>query len=134
MPPINESRRSLPIPQSERGLRRETDAKSKANATVYHHEVEKQENLDILYLLLAFRFVNALLVQTFFQPDEYFQSLEPGWQMAFGADSGAWITWVSTYPYLKYTSLTRHRNGNTNCDHPCTQLSLQASTTSSKTS
>lgn len=49
---------------------------------------------DIWSLLLAFRLVNALLVQTFFQPDEYFQSLEPAWQMAFGPQSGAWITWV----------------------------------------
>ncbi|KAK4972424.1 glycosylphosphatidylinositol anchor biosynthesis [Elasticomyces elasticus] len=44
-------------------------------------------------LLLALRLVNALTVQTFFQPDEYFQSLEPAWQIAFGKDAGAWITW-----------------------------------------
>jgi phosphatidylinositol glycan class B len=47
-------------------------------------------------LLLAFRIVNALTLRTFFQPDEYFQSLEPAWQLAFGADSGAWITWVNS--------------------------------------
>lgn len=45
-------------------------------------------------LILVFRFINALCVQTFFQPDEYFQSLEPAWQIAFGSQSGAWITWV----------------------------------------
>lgn len=45
-------------------------------------------------VLFAFRIINALCVRTFFQPDEYFQSLEPAWQMAFGSDSGAWITWV----------------------------------------
>lgn len=45
--------------------------------------------------LLAFRIVNALTIKTFFQPDEYFQALEPAWKIAFGADSGAWITWVS---------------------------------------
>ncbi|KAK3633648.1 glycosylphosphatidylinositol anchor biosynthesis [Elasticomyces elasticus] len=44
-------------------------------------------------LLLALRLVNASSVQTFFQPDEYFQSLEPAWQIAFGKDAGAWITW-----------------------------------------
>lgn len=44
--------------------------------------------------LVAFRTINALSIQTFFQPDEYFQSLEPAWQIAFGNDSGAWITWV----------------------------------------
>lgn len=50
---------------------------------------------DILLFLVAFRILNALSIRTFFQPDEYFQSLEPAWEMAFGADSGAWITWVS---------------------------------------
>lgn len=99
MPPINESLYSPPVPYSERGLKRESDGNAKTTARVYHAEIEKQENLDILYLMLAFRFINALLVQTFFQPDEYFQSLEPAWQMAFGANSGAWITWVSTLPF-----------------------------------
>lgn len=50
---------------------------------------------DIFLFLVAFRILNALSIKTFFQPDEYFQSLEPAWQIAFGADSGAWITWVS---------------------------------------
>ena len=49
---------------------------------------------DILLFLVAFRILNALSVSTFFQPDEYFQSLEPAWQIAFGPESGAWITWV----------------------------------------
>ncbi|TVY34375.1 GPI mannosyltransferase, partial [Lachnellula occidentalis] len=54
---------------------------------------------DIWMLLLGLRVINALCVRTFFQPDEYFQSLEPAWQMAFGSESGAWITWASTnYP------------------------------------
>lgn len=48
----------------------------------------------VLYFLLAFRVCNALLIRTFFQPDEYFQSLEPAWDIAFGPSSGAWITWV----------------------------------------
>jgi phosphatidylinositol glycan class B len=39
------------------------------------------------------RLVNALCIATFFQPDEFFQSLEPAWQIAFGPDSGAWLTW-----------------------------------------
>ncbi|OCK85361.1 glycosyltransferase family 22 protein [Lepidopterella palustris CBS 459.81] len=47
----------------------------------------------VLALLLALRIVNALTLRTFFQPDEFFQSLEPAWQIAFGRDSGAWITW-----------------------------------------
>lgn len=49
---------------------------------------------DILLFLIAFRILNALSIKTFFQPDEYFQSLEPAWQMAFGLNSGSWITWV----------------------------------------
>ena len=44
--------------------------------------------------LMAFRIVNALTIKTFFQPDEYFQALEPAWKIAFGAESGAWTTWV----------------------------------------
>ncbi|CAF9916655.1 MAG: hypothetical protein GOMPHAMPRED_001069 [Gomphillus americanus] len=48
---------------------------------------------DILVFLVAFRILNALCIKTFFQPDEYFQSLEPAWRIAFGPDSGAWITW-----------------------------------------
>lgn len=50
----------------------------------------------IFLSLAAFRVLNALCLQTFFQPDEYFQSLEPAWQIVFGGDSGAWITWVSS--------------------------------------
>lgn len=50
---------------------------------------------DILLFLVAFRILNALSIRSFFQPDEFFQSLEPAWEIAFGKDSGAWITWVS---------------------------------------
>lgn len=53
---------------------------------------------NILLFLVAFRILNALTVRTFFQPDEFFQSLEPAWQVVFGSDSGAWITWVSSWP------------------------------------
>lgn len=52
---------------------------------------------NVLHFLIVFRIFNALSIKTFFQPDEYFQSLEPAWQIAFGADSGAWITWVGEY-------------------------------------
>ena len=58
---------------------------------------------DILIFLIAFRIVNALSIKTFFQPDEYFQSLEPAWQIAFGSDSGAWITWVLCAPAYTMT-------------------------------
>lgn len=52
---------------------------------------------DVWRFLLFFRCVNAVLIQTFFQPDEFYQSLEPAWEMAFGAESGAWITWEWRY-------------------------------------
>ncbi|KAL2068751.1 hypothetical protein VTL71DRAFT_15089 [Oculimacula yallundae] len=58
-----------------------------------HHLINEQAAKDAWVLLLVFRCVNALAVRTFFQPDEYFQALEPAWQMAFGPQSGAWITW-----------------------------------------
>jgi phosphatidylinositol glycan class B len=54
----------------------------------------------ILFALVLYRCINALSIRTFFQPDEYFQSLEPAWQIAFGKDAGAWITWVSAKSYL----------------------------------
>ncbi|KAL8823965.1 MAG: hypothetical protein Q9170_008283, partial [Blastenia crenularia] len=54
---------------------------------------EAATSQDILLFLIAFRILNALSIRTFFQPDEYFQSLEPAWEIAFGANRGAWITW-----------------------------------------
>lgn len=68
---------------------------------IQHHA--RQERLDsavsqnVLLSLIAFRILNAVCVRTFFQPDEFFQSLEPAWQIAFGKDSGAWITWVRSW-------------------------------------
>lgn len=53
---------------------------------------------EALAVLFAIRLVNALCVRTFFQPDEYFQALEPAWELVFGSDSGAWMTWVSVWP------------------------------------
>lgn len=49
---------------------------------------------DVLLFLVASRILNALIIQTFFQPDEYFQALEPAWALATGPNSGAWLTWV----------------------------------------
>ncbi|MBE7181180.1 MAG: hypothetical protein INR71_08225 [Terriglobus roseus] len=62
-------------------------------------------------LLLAFRVVNALTVRTFFQPDEYFQSLEPAWQLAFGRGSGAWLTWVGVQRALLLSQTARRLPG-----------------------
>jgi phosphatidylinositol glycan class B len=49
--------------------------------------------LTVFTALLAFRTINGLILKTFFQPDEFFQSLEPAWHWTFGSMSGAWITW-----------------------------------------
>ncbi|KAL8899143.1 MAG: hypothetical protein Q9192_001714 [Flavoplaca navasiana] len=57
------------------------------------HVKEVTTSQDVLLFLVAFRVLNALCIRTFFQPDEYFQSLEPAWEIAFGSDHGAWITW-----------------------------------------
>ncbi|KAK8095342.1 GPI mannosyltransferase [Apiospora kogelbergensis] len=52
-----------------------------------------QQVRDALSMLFGFRLLNAICLRTFFQPDEYFQALEPAWKIAFGADSGPWMTW-----------------------------------------
>lgn len=59
------------------------------------HSFIPAQAASVLLFLIGFRLVNALTVRTFFQPDEFFQSLEPAWQVAFGKNQGAWITWVS---------------------------------------
>ncbi|KAF5027875.1 hypothetical protein F66182_16 [Fusarium sp. NRRL 66182] len=43
--------------------------------------------------IVIIRLINAWWLATFFQPDEFFQSLEPAWDLAFGPRSGAWLTW-----------------------------------------
>ena len=62
------------------------------------HDANRDSRLGLFALLLALRIVNALTLRTFFQPDEFFQSLEPAWQLAYGQSSNAWITWVITLP------------------------------------
>jgi hypothetical protein len=49
---------------------------------------------EVLQVIFAWRLINAYFVRTFFQPDEYFQALEPAWQLAYGEGNGAWLTWV----------------------------------------
>lgn len=60
------------------------------------------EPQNVLLFLLALRLFNALTVHTFFQPDEYFQALEPAWKLAFGEGAGAWITWVRLTHFYIY--------------------------------
>ncbi|KAJ4292348.1 glycosylphosphatidylinositol anchor biosynthesis [Kalmusia sp. IMI 367209] len=66
-------------------------SRSSTSSTSY-----RDATLGVFALLLAFRIVNALALRTFFQPDEFFQSLEPAWQLAFGRHAHAWITWEWT--------------------------------------
>ncbi|KAH7143944.1 GPI mannosyltransferase 3 [Dactylonectria macrodidyma] len=47
--------------------------------------------------IFIIRLINAWWIATFFQPDEYFQALEPAWDLAFGSQSGAWLTWEWKY-------------------------------------
>lgn len=75
----------------------EDDAKSLRRRALERAQ-QATTSQDILLFLVAFRVLNALSIRTFFQPDEFFQSLEPAWEIAFGANSGAWITWVSCGP------------------------------------
>ena len=65
-----------------------------ADEQTIHSDVRKAHIGDVWGLLLGFRIFNALALTTFFQPDEFYQALEPAWQLAFGQGSGAWITWV----------------------------------------
>ncbi|KAL1624461.1 glycosylphosphatidylinositol anchor biosynthesis [Diplodia seriata] len=62
------------------------------------------------------RIVNALTTRTFFQPDEFFQSLEPAWQMAFGEQSGAWITWSETFVACRSGGLCFEANERSHLD------------------
>ena len=71
------------------------DKKSVQRHAIIQRVKEVSVAQDILLFLIAFRILNALSIKTFFQPDEFFQSLEPAWEIAFGAESGAWITWVN---------------------------------------
>lgn len=100
---------------------------SRRRAFAQDREVTKSR--DVLLFLIAYRILNAFGIQTFFQPDEYFQSLEPAWDMAFGPDSGAWITWVSLWIRHDRRMLTvEDRSGKTSFDPPSTLRSLLVST------
>ncbi|KAM0236363.1 hypothetical protein ACHAPO_004995 [Fusarium lateritium] len=57
-------------------------------------EARNQRNRSVfLRDIIVIRLINAWWIGTFFQPDEFFQSLEPAWNLAFGSQSGAWLTW-----------------------------------------
>ncbi|KAK3692421.1 glycosyltransferase family 22 protein [Podospora appendiculata] len=85
-------------PQAAPKVEKAAAAHTKPNRRL-HPEVLTAQAQDILSVLLALRFINALCVRTFFQPDEYFQALEPAWTVAFGSvdETGAWLTWEWQY-------------------------------------
>lgn len=85
-----------PGPRQRRRLEDHGAVPTVSRTTVNRPSKYKQGTKFVFPLLVCFRIINALCVKTFFQPDEYFQSLEPAWQIAFGSQSGAWITWVGS--------------------------------------
>lgn len=98
------------------------DAQKAERRAALQRAKEAATSQDILWFLTGFRILNALSIRTFFQPDEYYQSLEPAWEIAFGAGSGAWITWVRAIVLLITGVIAnlRFRNGRTNFDLPFT--------------
>jgi hypothetical protein len=76
-----------------------------------------KKSVVFLRAIIIIRLINAFWVTTFFQPDEYFQALEPAWELAFGPESGAWLTWVSKqedpFPPRAIGILNGVRNGAT---------------------
>lgn len=111
---------------SKQSSRQAPEAESVVVESKPEHQplVPRAQPRDIFAFLLVLRLINALCVRTFFQPDEYFQALEPAWSIAFGSDSGAWLTWVwPALPLFLYQACTHKaiRNGSTNCDHHCTR-------------
>jgi Alg9-like mannosyltransferase family len=93
---LQDYREGQSLKQQETKVTQVTPKRQKRNPD--HHAAPTASPLDVLLFLVAFRILNALTLRTFFQPDEYFQSLEPAWRIAFGKDSGAWITWVGPFP------------------------------------
>jgi hypothetical protein len=103
----------------------------------------------IFLFLLSFRILNAVSIRTFFQPDEYFQSLEPAWHIVFRE---GWLTWVifdpSSLPSYLCDCISRwlmgrttRRNGTTSSapsriqwsSRGCTSPSLSSPTFSTST-
>ena len=86
---------------------------------------------NILAAIFAWRLINALFVRTYFQPDEYFQALEPAWQLVYGKDSGAWLTWVCPVHFsykLDWSLILFLRNGFMDCAHRCIPQSSRLAT------
>jgi len=53
------------------------------------------------YLAITIRVLLALCTRTFFQPDEYFQSLEPAHHLVFGYGHLTW-EWLTPHPIRSF--------------------------------
>ncbi|RMZ87981.1 hypothetical protein DV736_g4802, partial [Chaetothyriales sp. CBS 134916] len=82
-----------PSVEADENDAKKTHSLSSESSSVKPQKGNRLGGEDVLLFLVASRILNASVIQTFFQPDEYFQALEPGWNFAFGQGSGAWITW-----------------------------------------
>ncbi len=47
-------------------------------------QFQMRSDVKIFIMAVGFRVINSLVVQTYFVPDEYWQSLEPAHQLVFG--------------------------------------------------
>lgn len=70
----------------------------------FNYDIDKARARDVMTLLVVLRVINALTLGTFFQPDEFFQAQEPAWALAFGRNSGAWLTWVRRFASVQKPS------------------------------
>ncbi|CAK7223361.1 glycosylphosphatidylinositol anchor biosynthesis [Sporothrix bragantina] len=95
--PARPAAKPTPIIPSKEQLEANYRIAAAATAGTLHQEVADAQDMDIMWALLALRWICSFAVRTFFQPDEYFQALEPAWQLARGPASGAWLTWEWKY-------------------------------------
>ena len=78
------------------GMRRRRKQSKHENGSVVHESPKPiafdlpRFNVPLLLGLIIFRWINALLVRTQFDPDEYWQLLEPARWLVYGE---GWLTW-----------------------------------------
>jgi Alg9-like mannosyltransferase family len=64
--------------------------KIKRRATPPSEAQTQIQDKRIFLALVCVRIFNALTIRTFFQPDEYYQALEPAWKLVFGYGEVTW--------------------------------------------
>lgn len=74
--------------------------KAKSGSVVASCPRPKMGRKEIVYALTV-RVLVAVLTQTFFQPDEYFQSLEPAHHFVFGYGALTW-EWLNPLPIRSF--------------------------------